>query len=325
MARHFIGLVLALVAWPSCIQAAERQVEPRELWSSVLAESEAKWGFKISSDEDWNGSVQWRLSHGARTLVSGERALKVTAAEAGLLELPFKWPALKGDASLALELSISVDTTTFKKPVWVLSKDPFAGRSEWLKKLNLHVFDPDEQTIDCFEKMDVPFKHVKSQDAIADIESGLLVIGEGISFVDRRRVMSAAFAAAERGIPVLCLASREGTFEGPAEKPLAGLQLRRRDVLREWDKRFDIEQWSADLTAQMRGLKVKQRDDRQVVEHADEADGGWAVCEWLIEGECDGQPVRTRVVWLGFRVIEAWDVNPTPRHLLGRALERLSQ
>src|SRR5690606_3254587 len=123
--------------------------------------------------------------------------------------------------------------------------------------LSISLFDPPGATAELFERVKLPFQRIRTLEAIANVEQGLLIVGEEISFRRFRSLPELLIATASRGVPVLCLAPSEGMLALPlggpdAPTPLRGLSFRKSDVITELDRRLDAEQWVA---SDERGLK----------------------------------------------------------------------
>ena len=320
-----IGLALLLLSHLGSAHAADAiKIEPAERWSAVFAESSVKWTYRLSSEEPFRERAAWRLSVQQRTLASGEVEVRGDKDRPAEFNVPLRFPSVKDGVVLEARLTVSVGDVRHEKPVWVFPQDPFADRREWLKELKLTVFDPAGDTVKQFETSEIPHSRVRQRDALDDVTEGMIVIGERVSLAKHDRLMDDLQAAAARGIPVLCLASEEGrlAWPGSAER-IASVTLRRTDVIRELDKRLDAAIWPPGKSSSARGLIVTTRRDDVVAEVSEEP-AAWPWCEWQIAHDGASSTETTRMIWCGFRVIDAWDDGPTPRYLLARMLERLA-
>lgn len=63
-------------------------------------------------------------------------------------------------------------------------------------------------------------------------------------------------------------------------------------------------------------------DDAVVAEITDDRTA-WPWCEWEFEIAGQKSNQRAKLVWMGWRVAEAWDESPVPRYLLRALLERV--
>jgi hypothetical protein len=124
------------------------------------------------------------------------------------------------------------------------SLPPAASRSHPL-------FDPENITSAVFEGSKIPFAPERNIDSLEALTNSTLVVGEGVSFRDYRTLGDVIVKAAARGVNVVCLAPSGGAISFPGtehtELPQPEqLLLRRNDVIRQFDKRFDSLFWSPD-------------------------------------------------------------------------------
>ena len=292
-----------------------------ERWSSVFAESETRWTYRVSAARPFRDRVAWRLTANQRTLANGELQARGEADKPGEVTLPLRWPKVKDGTALAAQLSVSVGEVRHEQTVWILPRDPFVDRREWLLSLKLSVFDPPGDTLKVLKDSDVPHEQLRSREALDDVTEGIVIVGEGVSLKKHEGLIDDLRSLAGRGVPVLCLASADGEFSFPGDKPLAvSVQMRRADVIRELDKRLDTAWWPTGAS-QLRGLRVSSADDDVVMTISDDAKAWpWVESEY----ETGTGPLRPRFVWCGFGIVTAWDDGPTPRYLFAKLLERLS-
>lgn len=299
-----------------------------EHWSSVFAESETRWTYRFSAEQPFRDRVSWRLTANQRTLASGELQARGEDDKPGEVTLPLRWPTVKEGTALAAQLSVSVGDVRHEQVVWILSRDPFVDRREWLQSLKLSVFDPPGDTLKVLKDNEVPHEQLRTREAVDDVAEGIVIVGEGVSLKKHDGLIDDLRSLAARGVPVLCLASDDGEFSLSSDKPLAAsVQLRRADVIRELDKRLDTTWWPAGAS-QHRGLQVSSSDDEVVLKISDDANAWpWAESEYEMGSGSDLRELplnRPRVIWCGFGIVTAWDDGPTPRYLFAKLLERLS-
>lgn len=294
-----------------------------ERWSSVFAESETRWTYRISAGRPFRDRVSWRLTVDRRSLASGELQVRGEADKPGEVTIPLRWPKVKEGTVLAAQLSVAVGEVRHDQAVWIFPRDSFFDRGEWLKSLKLSVFDPSGDTLTVLKDNDVPHERIRTRERLDEITEGIVIVGEGVSLKKHVGLMDDLRALAARGVPVLCLAAEEGEFSYPGDKPLpAAVQLRRADVIRELDKRLDTTWWPKGLS-QVQGLRLVSSSDEVRAEVSDEANS-WPWCEWQFEHESGSSDKPTRLIWCGFGIIQSWDDGPTPRYLLAKLFERLS-
>ena len=321
--------ILVLLSLTLPAQADDKLTISRvEHWSSVFAETETRWTYRFAAEQPFRDRISWRLTANQRTLASGELAARGEADKPGEVSLPLRWPKVKDGAALAAQLIVSVGEVRHEQPVWVLPRDAFADRREWIKSLKLSVFDPSGETIAVLKDNDVPHERLRSREALDDLTEGIVIVGEGVSLKKHDGLINDLRSLAARGVPVLCLASTDGEFDFPGEKPLAAsVQLRRADVIRDLDKRLDTASWPKGAS-QRTGLRLASMSD-EVVANVSEDATAWPLAEWEFENSTavdrlEARAIRPRLIWCGFGIVSAWEDGPSPRYLFVRLLERLA-
>ena len=202
----------------------------------------------------------------------------------------------------------------------IFGRDPFANRSQWLKSLNLKLYDPLGDTSDVLRAQKVPFQRVLSADALAEVRQGVVIIGEGNS---AKTLVPAVSNLVQRGVAVLWLAPRHGPL------PVVGLGgdhgllrpdrlvFRDLDVLEELDERLSAEAWPSDGSAIRCRLAVQPRYGLHAL--SSEEQKGWP---WL---ECRYRQPDAVVVICGLAIIQEWESGPAPRRGFARILEYVSK
>ncbi|MBW3596263.1 MAG: hypothetical protein KY475_03195, partial [Planctomycetes bacterium] len=206
-----------------------------------------------------------------------------------------------------------------ERAVWLFSRDPFVNRREWLKDLKIALYDPEGATQKVFDEAEIPYNAPRTTAALGEVEDGVAIIGEGVSFGSRRGLAETLANLAARGVPVICLAPADGEipFPGGEEQPLAeSVELRRSDVIKEFDKRLDADHWPPAGQVVKSGLTVAGRRGGVTLEVGD-SPIAWP---WLRASYAGGK----QEIICGFGVIEAWDAAPTPRFLLAEILKQLT-
>lgn len=322
--RPFVLFVLFVLSNSSSTYADEALTIARiERWSSVFAESESRWTYRVSAERPFQERAAWRLTANQRTLSSGELEVRGQAGQPGNVTLPLRWPKVKEGTALAAQLSVSAGDVRHEHAVWIFSRNAFSDRRDWLSSLHLKVFDPQGETVEVFNEHEIPHEQIRSRETINEVVEGILVVGEGVSLKKQDGLIDDLRNLANRGVPVLCLASSEGEFSFSDDKPLAlAIQLRRSDVIREFDKRLDTAWWPKGAS-QLRGLQVGSAADEVVFEINDDGKS-WPWCEWQFKNRSEEFDQPTRLIWCGFGIIHSWDNGPTPRYLLIKILERLA-
>lgn len=309
-------------------------VQPVEPWSAVFAGDSTEWAVRMESRQSLEGRCLWSLRVADRVLTRHESAVQVEAGQSLLLKTQWQWPVVRDGLVLEGQCvwQLINDTTEMarcEKPVFIFPRAAFAGRTQWLKALKLHLYDPAGQTHECFNREEIPHRLLRRDQSFDDMDEGLLLIGEGQPLRGSGRLFEDLLTVAKRGVPVLCLATSDGEQSWPAADPgLTGISLRQSDVIRQFDKRFDAEHWPDGRSFQ-RGLSLTVRRDGLRAETVSEG-VRWPWCEWQVRANVsdripqhDDRPVP--VIWCGFRIIDGWDHGPVPRFLLKAMLEHMQR
>ena len=189
-----IAAILVCLHAPTAPAAAEgAAIEPGEKWANVFSGAEMKFHYTVHTAQAIDGRLDWSLSVNRRTVEHGQLALAAAPGHAAEVTVAFKAPEVKEGVVLESQLSLAAYAAGDQRPVaqhaktvWIFPRDPFAGRSQWLKGLKITLFDPGGKTADVLEKARVPFAFTKNTAALGDLRDGLLVIGEGTPWRDYR-------------------------------------------------------------------------------------------------------------------------------------------
>lgn len=299
------------------------QVVPIERWSNVFAESETRWHYRISSELPVRKRAVWRLTMNQRTAASGELEVRADTDKPTEHSITLRWPKVKEGSVQGAQLMVSIGEVKHDRPVWIFPRDSLTDRRDWLRSLKLSVFDPPGNTIEVLNDSDIPHERIRSRDSLDGVSEGIVIVGEGVSLRKNNGLMNDLRALTIRGVPVLCLASDEGSFPFSDDQNLVtALELRRADVIRDLDKRLDTLWWPKG-SSQLRGLQIDSASDKVVAEIHDNAKS-WPWCEWQFGNDSLTSEKSSRLIWCGFGIIHSWDDGPTPRYLLAKILERLS-
>lgn len=331
MSGRFTALAVLISCTIGPLNSAEAdesiQIVAREQPTNYFGEQEAKLIFDITAAEVYEGRVRWRLATAGRTLASRDEELSLAADESQAVEVRHKLPPIKEGIVFPLELTITVvaakdaePATELKTPLYLFAANPFVDRKQWLESLQIQLFDPMETTAKVFTALEIPHTSLTNLDTLPDLKTGVVIVGEGVAWEDYGDLGSSLLAAASRGVSVICLAPAEAELPLPLGPPgddaPARISLRRRDVIREFDKRLSLV-WSADRAVELRDLSITAEND-EITGHAAEPGRGWP---WV---EVQYDKPQARLVWCGFGLIRSWDESPAPRYLLLNLLELLS-
>lgn len=296
-------------------------------WSDVFGGSTTTFHFTVSTDEAVRGRAGWSLSIDGRGVKRGETKIDLQPGENAAVEVKLEVPETKPGVILksVLTLIVGQDGSTtalakLEKPVWIFPANPFVDRTEWLKGLDIHLFDPDETTANRLKELEVPFTRTANIEALAEPGTGIVLIGEGISLADYRGLSEVMVKAAAAGHPVLCLAPKDGLFTLPgtadADLPAPSrMNLRQNDIITELDKRLDATSWPK-AGPVVSGMTVKC--DHDLVSGEITKLNGWPWFEAMYGED------QHRLAVSGFGLLDAWEASPTPRFLLARLLEYIN-
>ena len=310
------------------------RIHPGEAWSTVFGNSQQKLAYRVEAQREVAGRLTWSLGSQGRTLARGETPFRASPGHPARPELTLRVPPVKDGVILGLELVASVFAeggrdalATHRRPIRVFPESPFADRPEWLKQLEITLFDPPGKTSSVFNRMKVPHKSAVRVPALEGIGRGLVVVGEGVSLDEHRSLPETLLGLAARGVPVVWLAPSEGGFTFPGtegSRPPAPqrIALRGRDAIADLDKRLDADAWPPDGRVAAVHIELTGRPGR-VLARVAPGDGGWPWLELRYPGQGPGHGPGhgAALVLCGFAVIERWDSSPTPRFLLARLFE----
>jgi hypothetical protein len=327
--HSILTIVTLAVAATGPARADERSVDitPQQDWTTMFSGDRVTLNFLIRSAERVKGQVVWRHTADRRPLARGELAIAIAAGTSAPLTIPLQLPDVREGVIYDTELTVELVndrrevTAEHRRVVRIFPRDAFADRRHWLRDLNIMLYDPEKKTESVFDEADIPYKAVRNIAALRKTAEGIVVIGEGVSWQDHPSLDEVLPALAAEGIPVLCLAPADGRFGFPGnddERPRPErLTLGRAEMIRRLDKRLDADAWPPEGKPVAAALDVESYRSR-VVLAVTESPWAWPWVEALYPG--DG-----RLIVCGFGVVRSWDAGPTPRYLLLRILERLSE
>lgn len=319
------GFFLLSVFHTTIVYSAE--IEPVEKRAGVFGETDATFTFRIVADEAVEGKVLWSYSANGRTISRGESAIK-HGDDGDLIEVKLSIPRATDGVVMETELSVrlhekgdSTPVAEHTKTIWLFPEDPFFEKTEWLEELKITLFDPDGKTADLFDESEIPYEETKNLGALSHLDEGLLIVGEGVSFLRNRGLDQSIMQLAAKGIPVLVLAPSEGSLamprsddpEFPTPKQFS---LRSEDVLTEINKRFDVQGWSNEGKSIASRLHITTKAG-DIITEVSEDEKGWP---WI---EADYAEKESTLLVCGFGIVQNWTDNPTPRFLLADLFEKL--
>jgi hypothetical protein len=296
-----------------------RELQSADENSCIFAGDEARFRYF-----GFAGPMEWTLVAANRTISQGaSEAITSGPDQIPQLVVQVPMPVLRPGIVQAAELSMtwSVAGTRHQKSraVTIFSRDPFSTRQAFLDQARIGLFDSDGETAETFEKHDIPHSRLLNLSAIDLVDEGVVVVGEGVSFRQHRKLPETLMRAAERGVSVLCLAPKDGEFVLPQPGEVTSGPCRvvfeQEEVVRRYDKRFD-------LLPTISRLAVEPRRNGVVV-RTSESGPGWSWLSFAYAAEAPGEPPRELIV-CGVSVVRDWENSPVPRYLLVHLLEELT-
>ncbi|MGD9612567.1 MAG: hypothetical protein AB7V22_06650 [Kiritimatiellia bacterium] len=303
-----------VAAW---LAAAEENAGLRWLNGGFAAfgGTSATWRVEAIGPRAAEGHVVWSLEAGGGVLARREQSVRLEPGAPASVDIAVDLPEVRAGVVAEGRLQVALldenrqPLAELEQPIYVFGRDPAAERKQWLRELDLRLFDPSGETARRLDELGWPYRRIANPAAFAALGGGTLIVGEGCSLRENRGLLDAAIRAAASGARVVVLAPADGAFAppGPAEgRPgPAALHFRSAEFVCELDKRFDVPPARAAFRLDV---------TRAGTEVAVVPSGGWAFVEarWGNGGA---------LTLAGPGVLETWESSPVPRHLLVRLLE----
>lgn len=329
-----IGLLLSTVAdvFPGLRPEIEPAVEFQTERRCFFAGQRSTFQLRIKTTEA-NG----RVPHAVRGILSvNRRTAGVTQTEFvksdnGLLkvDLDMDIPPVKSGVVIPAMMEVQILSRgspaimgRCRKQLYLFHPDPFRLRQTWLEELQLRLYAPSENCTERFQAAGIPFKVIHNQARIGAFTGGILVIGNDISLNKRPGLFKQLKTAAQNGNRVFCLGFVHGTARLPGlpesnNGSLTNFKLSQSDILRSFDKRFDLNSWSTGIIDNGNNFELVV-DNGKVVLNFYEGAGGWQWYEAQYEN-------GGRLIISGLPIIEAWDTSPVPKYLFLQILKSLAR
>lgn len=329
--EHKLLLSLTLVSLFAAANANSATVTIAEAWGNLEAGTNAEFHAVIQSTAATRGNLQFAVAAGPQPIVRREIEVTVDAGRPAVVPIQFSVPPLKDDVAVRAMLTVAFQpqvagpnkaVSSIEKTLWFFAANPFANHEASLKDKKIALFDPEGKTQKWFEQAGIPFTLIPRLDAASNIKEGLLIIGEGVSLRDFKSLTDVCLATAARGIPVLCLAIKEGQFrltdgnDKSLPSPYA-MSFRHNDIITNLDKRLDAVAWPPDGIVAARTLAISG-DRGLIVGEVLDKTGEWPWVEMAFRND-------TKAVFCQFNIVEKWEAGPAPRYLLAALLEYLSK
>ncbi len=318
--------VLILAAWGHLVSADEVVTfEPQTTQSTFFSDDEVSFRLNLNSEQAIDGRVTWQLSSLHRGLARGEVAVKAAAAKPRSITLRLPMPHIKDGVIQPAVLSASFNeagnqepSATYRRELWVFSADPFVDRTHWIEQLQLQLFDPVGKTTKIFESAGIPCEEIRSVAGLQAIESGIVIVAEG---VNRTAIAETLVSLAAAGRRVLWFAPEQCAFDLPGSDQFVGkrpkqILLSGSNRIEQLDKRLDPHVWADAESAKSVSLNIVAEGNRTLVKIGPPREGWvWLQAEY---SDPDGQ-----LILCGLGLVDCWDATPTPRFMLARLLEQL--
>jgi hypothetical protein len=193
-----------------------------------------------------------------------------------------------------------------------------------LTQADLHLLDVTDETAKVFDESSIPFRRLSNSDSITSLTAGTLIVGEGINLDEQRGLTDALIDAAGRGVLVLLLAPAKKLAEVVGADVLNServrrVAFRRGDVLLDFDKRFDTDDWSDGETARS-SVSLQSRHNNASIGIAETANG-WPWLELHVAAP-ESAGAHGKLIVCGFGMIRHWRATPVPRYLLAELLQQ---
>ncbi len=320
---------LSLVVLPNPASAWDEVVtiQPREARSGVFGQSKTSFSFDLRVKRPLQGVATWAFSSKGRTIARGEQSVSLAVGETVKVVIPLVIPPVREGVIFPAQLMLSVQEKPGSaplaqqlKPVWIFPPDPFFDQRDQLKRLPVLVYDPQGDTLRVLQAAKLPLRQVRRAAELLDMQSGMLVIGEGLAWDQHPQLNETIELLAARGVPVLCLAAAGGEFRLPGshgDQPLPrSLSFHASDIIQKIDQRLDPEGWTRD--GEFAGSTFRLNEvGGEILARFTPTDGGW---RWL-EARYPGQG---SLVFCGFGIVKHWEASPAPRFLFARVIEQMT-
>jgi hypothetical protein len=184
-------IILVICVGVSATATADVTVRPLERHTNEFGGREINRSFRVESDQPLVGRFVWSLSTQERTLARGEQELPA-AERATDLNIKIRLNELRDEVVLPVTLTVAVvagqdEVSRLELRLWLFPDDPIGPRGEWLRSLDITLFDPVENTAKQFDDSKIPYRLIRNVAALdGPTQQGMLMIGEGVSLRNHR-------------------------------------------------------------------------------------------------------------------------------------------
>ncbi|WP_182868405.1 hypothetical protein [Stieleria mannarensis] len=321
-----IEAIFVVVLAVCCPRAARADDALQFAWKSspaLFADQAFDYQLQLTSAQTTRGRLSWRLAMQHRTLGRGGRSVELQASETTTIDLPLRIPPLQLGIAREAKLEVSFfnagqELTSEVRKLWLFSRDPFAGRQQWLQQLEIALYDPAGEIGELFSRAKIPCRKVRSLDGLESIRHGVVIIAPGVSLKSKPTVGQTVRELAAGGRTVLWFAPRDGSFdlEFSAENKAPGnLSLAGSAIVKRLDHRLDSRHWDGHDHDPI-GFKFGVQRRRPQLQVAAGADG------WLWFETAFDHPAG-RLIVFGGDLTDRWEESPTPRYFLAAILRHV--
>ena len=333
MMARFLPAMVAIFAC-SLVTAAPPDLAPANGRTNFFAGRDATLRTVIRGGDAVAGRLAWNLTALGRTLRGGTLDVAHDGGPATAIDVAMEMPDVKEgivlEATLTTVLADAAGTrlAACARPVRIFSADPFFERTRWLEGINLALIDPVGDTERVLVAAGVPFTLVRTEADITAAEPRIIVVGEGTSWLEGPDLATLLSRFASRGVPVLCLAPRDGTLPLPGTTPVEGaaivkrLAFERAGVVAAFDPRLDGRDWDTEDRTIVSRFVIATEGDRAVLRIAAADDpSGWP---WVESEYTDHTTATAKLVFCGHGIVSHWNETPSARYLFAAILHRLT-
>lgn len=131
----------------------------------------------------------------------------------GFARLSFSAPAPRPGIPIPLTLrlpGIQAQAEEQKTTLWIFSEGSVFAEKHRLEEWPLHLYDPPGETAAWLTQHGIPFRRIRD---ITDVDSGVLILGEGISFRRHPDILENLLKHSTSGIPVLVINPAGGMLD----------------------------------------------------------------------------------------------------------------
>ena len=252
----------------------------------------------IKTNELSGKSLNWNFRYSGRTLASGQKVIPPKNEVTITLSLP----KLNEGVIAKTEFTCQVAEKELKRTLYLFYPNPFVGHKEELKNLKINVWEPtdSEDLAKLLNEFSLPF--VKISDP-ANMEGNILLVS-GLDFEAFPGISEVLLKIVSSGKKVILIPPFSGVFS-PFGVKLDSFKLAGNEMISEFDKKFDYENWNGKSINNL-SLNLASLDDTAVVKVVKNSNG-FSFCKI-----CKGKGQLIMLTWNIFKGVKE---SPTPLYL----------